>query len=102
MANCLCVAVDKKCYATGWSYGEICVHCNCCGRYDKNKKRILKARLKYHRVQLNEDKHFSNWCKDNLKIYRLQKRNQKLNIKYDERKIRNIKNQIKKQEKKNE
>lgn len=97
MSNCLCISADKNCYAIRWSYGESCVGCNCCGKYDKNEKSILLARLKYHLIQLNEEKHFSNWFKDDPKIYKLQKRNQKLNIKYDERKIRSLKNQIKKQ-----
>ena len=46
----------KDCYAPEWSYGEICVGCGCC-----SKDPIVRAtaRLRYHEIQLEEEKNFS-------------------------------------------
>jgi len=43
----ICVPATKKCYAIMWSYGEICVHCNCCGVMQKGLA-MWVARARYH------------------------------------------------------
>jgi hypothetical protein len=50
-----------KCYAGEWSYGEICVGCNCCGRI--NKETMYKARIKFHKEMFERKMNFSRWFK---------------------------------------
>lgn len=54
-------ATIEKCYAVMWSYGEICVHCNCCGRYDNDEISVLEARLKYHKELLQQHLNFDSF-----------------------------------------
>ena len=42
------------------SYGEICVGCNCCGRYGEEGK--IEAQIKYYKESLEENKNFDDWC----------------------------------------
>jgi len=65
-------ALDN-CYATGWSYGEICVGCNCCGRFDK--KTMNNARLEYLKEQLSRVENFDGWATEYPELLELQKRN---------------------------
>lgn len=60
----MAIAIVPKCYATLWSYGEICVRCNCCGRFNRNPLRIARARLGYWRDWLKDCLHFSQWDTD--------------------------------------
>ena len=80
-------AALKKCYATAWSYGEICVGCNCCGRFEKGM-RMWEARLKYHQEELERIVNFADWFED-PKMIEVQKANIKINIAYHKTKIRN-------------
>ena len=41
------------------SYGEICVHCNCCGRYGEEGMR--EAQIKYYKECIEENNNFSGW-----------------------------------------
>ena len=43
------------------SYGEICVHCNCCGRVDESTKH--EAQLAMYKRQLDEQYNFDGWIK---------------------------------------
>jgi hypothetical protein len=52
------VAAKKNCYALMWSYGEICVRCQCCS---KDVKQRRKARLRYWKSWLQESRNFNNW-----------------------------------------
>jgi len=45
--------VDKHCKNLLDSYGEICVQCNCCGRFDPDS--MYTDRLRVLRRQLKED-----------------------------------------------
>ena len=49
----ICVSATKKCYAFMWSYGEICVHCNCCGVMQKGLPMWI-ARARYHIHEIAE------------------------------------------------
>lgn len=40
----MCMSIDENCINHA-SYGEICVHCNACGRFGGNKDGILKSKL---------------------------------------------------------
>ena len=88
----ICFSAKQNCYATLWSYGEICVGSNCCGRFGKGLK-MWKARLKYHKWLMKSDKTFSQWA-DDPKTIELQKRNIKSNILYNQRAIKHIKERI--------
>ena len=89
MSGSLCVAVGKKCYAVVWSYGQICVGCNCCGRINKDRKKVLRARLKYCREQLKAQKCFSSWSKDE-DVRKIQQTNNAKNIKFCQKRIKSI------------
>ena len=41
------------------SYGEICVQCNACGRFDKSTEKECK--LKFYKEELQENYDFDNW-----------------------------------------
>jgi hypothetical protein len=69
----------RDCYATMWSYGEICVGCGCCGTGEK----AGKARLGYWKDLLKESRNFRGWFKDNPELYALQKKNKKSDIKLE-------------------
>lgn len=43
----------SNCYNVGESYGEICVQCNCCGRFDK--KTMYECRLETDKRHLEEE-----------------------------------------------
>jgi hypothetical protein len=38
---------NKKCYATLWSYGEICVHCGCCDKNPKIRRPAFAEKVEY-------------------------------------------------------
>jgi hypothetical protein len=79
-------ASGKNCYAVLWSYGEICVGCNCCGQFGKGIP-MFEARIKYHRELLNENIRFNNWCKGWEKI---QKHNKRENVTYHKFQIKKL------------
>lgn len=72
--------VKRNCYNPD-SYGEICVHCGCCSRHNLIR---WSARLRLHQRELDRDRNFSNWSKGWIRV---QRRNQKANIKYHNRRI---------------
>ena len=83
----ICFSVEKNCYATNWSYGEICVGCNCCGRQGKRLK-MWKSRLNFHQAELERNINFNQWAEGYPELIETQKLNQKENIKYEKAKIR--------------
>ena len=87
------VSVSKKCYAVMWSYGEICVGCNCCGRIEKGLK-MWEARLNYHKEELERNLNFNQWAYDYPELMRVQKENMKQNISYEKSRIRYCKKAI--------
>ena len=90
MSGYICISALRNCYAVMWSYGEICVHCNCCGRYEKGLWMWL-ARLRYHDCQLQVDENFDDYSEH---WEALQRRNVKLNIAYDKRMIKKCEERI--------
>lgn len=89
------ISVGKKCYAVMWSYGEICVHCNCCGRFDRNRQGITEARLEYHLNQLQGDfrklpERLEALKADPSELNFLVARNSNANIRYELLKIKGI------------
>jgi len=94
MSSVVCYGALKDCYAITWSYGEICVGCNCCGRINSDKNKILKAKLRYAKEQLSEQLHFKNWG-NTPEIIRLQEYNLKENKRYWRKEVFSIKNQLK-------
>ena len=78
MSGFISFSALDNCYATAWSYGEICVHCNCCGRNGKGLK-MWQSRLALHREELNNNLNFDRWDE----CFRdLQEKNVKANIAY--------------------
>ena len=71
-------AAKKNCYATLYSYGEICVGCGCCST---NKKIRRKARLKYWKYWLSDNLHFIQWATEYPEMLALQEKNVAINIK---------------------
>lgn len=65
------------------SYGEICVHCNCCGRIDESTKH--EAQRAMYKRQLEEQYNFKGWTKGAEKQ---QKENIQINIEYYKEKIK--------------
>lgn len=88
-------AASKRCYAVMWSYGEICVGCNCCGRQEKGLK-MWEDRLNYHKEELKRHLNFNQWAAGYPEMIEKQKENIKINIDYENRKIRYCKKTIKK------
>lgn len=82
-----------NCYATAYSYGEICVNCNCCGRFEKGLA-MWKARLSYHMNELDCQRHFNFWFENDPELLSTQKKNQKSNIKYQLKRLRYCKSVI--------
>jgi hypothetical protein len=81
MSN-ICFGINKtKCRNPFESYGEICVGCQCCS---DDKRTRWQARLDLHQRLLEQDLHFDNWIKG---IIRIQKRNRKSNIVWNNRRI---------------
>ena len=78
-------SVREDCLNPEDSYGEICVHCNCCGRFNPSTK--YESRIKTYERQLQEDYQFKSWSEDES-IRRTQEENHKSNIQYMKRKIR--------------
>jgi hypothetical protein len=62
----------------GDSYGEICVRCNACGRFDKSTQK--ECAIKMYKRQLQEQYNFNGWIEG-------QKRNIESNIQYFKKKI---------------
>ena len=73
--------VTRNCINSA-SYGEICVGCNACGRYDEETRRECAMAL--YQCELHEQFAFDNWLEGWEDI---QKTNQALNIEFLERKI---------------
>jgi hypothetical protein len=94
MSSHICLSVEKNCYATMWSYGEICVGCNCCGRQETGLK-MWEARLNYHKEELDRNINFNSYDDDYPELIEIQKLNQKENIKYEKAKIRYCEKNIK-------
>lgn len=67
------------------SYGEICVHCNACGRFDKSTQK--ECALKMYREELQKQYDFNNWAEG---LEELQRKNIKSNIKYLKKKIKEL------------
>jgi len=76
------IPAKKSCYATLWSFGEICVGCGCCS---KDRLTRIKARLKYWEWYLDDSIKFDQWLPGLIDI---QKHNVRQNIKQAERQIR--------------
>ena len=87
------IGVSKKCYAVMWSYGEICVGCNCCGRVEKGLK-MWEARLSYHQEELERNLNFNQWAEGYPELIKTQKANTKINIAYEKAKIKYCKKVI--------
>lgn len=94
MSGFIDFAASNKCYAVMWSYGEICVGCNCCGRQEKGLK-MWEARLNYHEEELDGNINFNQWADGYPEMIETQNENIKINIAYHEAKIRYCKKAIK-------
>ena len=84
------VSVQKKCYADTWSYCEICVGCNCCGRIERGLLMWI-ARLDFHKSELERNNNNIN----NNRFEKLQNKIRKQNINYHNRHIKKCKERIK-------
>jgi hypothetical protein len=80
IGSAICFSVREDCINPD-SYGEICVGCGCCS---KDKTIRYPARLKLYTELLEHDLSFNNWIKG---CKRIQKRNRKLDIAYNKRRI---------------
>ena len=76
------VSVAGNCINLMDSHGEICVHCNACGRWDKSTQK--ESALKLYKRYLQEQYDFDNWI-DGLE--ETQKKNIESNIRYYKEKI---------------
>ena len=80
----LCAPVKAKCYATLWSYGEICVGCGCCS---SNPEIRRAARLAYWEWWLKDRLEFTCWA-SHPELLQIQKENIATEIKLAKRRIR--------------
>lgn len=87
----VCFSVAENCQNFYDSYGEICVHCNCCGRIDPNTK--LQCQLELNKRLLEEEQEFNGWS-DCPEVNDLQHKNVADNIEYFKRKIKGIEEAI--------
>ena len=86
------ISALSNCYAKWWSYGEICVGCNCCGRIDKSKR--TAARLHFWKEFLKDMNEFNGWFHENPEIVAIQKKNNAKNKALAKRRIRYYERQI--------
>lgn len=93
MGSHLCRPAGPKCYAPEWSLGEICVGCNCCGRLNPDRVKILRARAAFLREGLRGRKHFKYWS-DDPEGYAIQKKNIAADIRYFTRKLAQVRKQL--------
>lgn len=77
----ICIGATKGCVNNN-SYGVICVHCNACGRFDKNTQR--ECALRMWQKELHEQYCFDNWFEG---AEALQRRNIASNVEYFQDKI---------------
>jgi hypothetical protein len=77
----------KNCQNPYDSYGEICVHCNACGRFDISTQNECKKRVMER--QLEQYKNFDAWA-DEPDLRTLQARNMQKNIEYLENEIKKL------------
>ena len=84
-------SVADNCQNLYDSYGEICVLCNCCGRFDPKTK--LKCQLDLNKRMLEETREFDNWA-DDPELRALQRRNIASDIESFGRKIRELEAKI--------
>ena len=75
------------------SYGEICILCNCCGRFEDGIKKF-KARREYHEEELNKSLNFNNFS-ENEKLKQIQLANRLSSVQYHIKSIRNYTRLIK-------
>lgn len=83
-------AVNEDCLNFYDSYGEICVHCNACGRF--NKETMHEDYLKVLKEHVKENINLSEWMEG---YEELQKSNIQENIKYLEDEIKRVEDLIK-------
>jgi len=87
----VCFGTQNDCYNPYDSYGESCVHCNCCGRIDKST--MYECRIATDKRQLEEDRQKI----DNPEFQtEIQQKNIKLNIQWYLKRIETSENEIKK------
>lgn len=58
--------VDKNCINTD-SYGEICVKCNCCGRFGEENMWIRRYNMFWRQLTEEIEKHYDEFFMSNLK-----------------------------------
>ena len=80
----ICISVTGDCINND-SYGEICVHCNACGRFDKSTQK--QCALKMYKEKLQEEYDFDDWIDG---FEKLQRSNVASNIEYFKKKIEEL------------
>jgi hypothetical protein len=73
--------VDKKCINPD-SYGEICVKCNCCGRFGEENMWIRRYNMYWRQLTEEIEKHYDEFFMSNL-----QQKNIASNVKWYAEKI---------------
>lgn len=99
MSGSIDFAAIPKCYAVMWSYGVLCVGCNCCGRVERGLA-MWEARLRYHEEELERNLNFSESWQTDRKLVAIQKENVRSNVAYHRAKIRYCRKAIKRNMKK--
>lgn len=79
----ICYGVTEDCININ-SFGEICVKCNCCGRFGEEGKK--EAQIKYWGEMLLDVENFDNWC-DEEQWRVIQEENRQKNIAYYKAKL---------------
>ncbi|MDD4775888.1 MAG: hypothetical protein PHG75_05215 [Syntrophomonas sp.] len=85
MSGHICFSVRENCENLLDSYGEICVRCNACGRFDESTKH--QCHLDVLKRQLAEEESFRDWS-DGME--ELQRKNKAANIEYMKNKIKKV------------
>lgn len=62
----ICKSVMKNCKNPYDSYGEICVGCNCCGRFDESTMWEARYELAVRQLQELTEKLGNEWYRTNL------------------------------------
>lgn len=84
----VCFGVIKDCKNLWGSCGEICVHCNACGRFDAKTQK--ESYLKLLKRELQEQYEFDDWATEYPELVKLQKFNIQANISNLEAKIKKL------------
>ena len=69
---------ERECFCPDMTYGQICIKCNACGRFNPDRQKVLRARLWLVNQRIKDSRGFKDFSKDPA-MKALQKKNMAAN-----------------------